>query len=365
MYTEIFCWNVRGFNDTSHRSGFKKWIKKNKNLFGGIIKTHVKLNKVSKFVSQVLPGWSYEDNYDYSELGKIWVVWHPTVRVSIIKKSLQMITCKVLLPSASSYVIISVVYASNFEAVRKELWNEICEVSSYCGDRGSPWMVLGDFNQILDPQEHSTSISLNVNSSIRDFRDCLANSDLADLNYRGNLFTWWNKNVASPVAKKLDRILVNDDWISMFPSSFASFGAPDFSDHASAGVIMNLCGVRQKRSFKFYNFLLQNQDFLPLICLNWFSFNVVGSSMLRLSRKLKLLKKCIRSFSRDNYSNLEKRVSEAHKILLDAQTTLLADPTHTNAAAEHEAQNKWLILSKAEESFFTAKVSSAVARAWR
>lgn len=89
-----------------------------------------------------------------------------------------------------------------------------------------------------------------------------------------------------------------------------------------------------------------------MICYNWFSFNVVGSAMFRLSRKLKLLKKEIRAFSRMNYSGIEMRVKEAHEVLISQQAETLADPTPVNAALELEAQRKWLLLVKAEEKFY-------------
>lgn len=47
-----------------------------------------------------------------------------------------------------------------------------------------------------------------------EFRKCLLESDLADLTFKGNSFTWWNKRKNDLVAKKLDRALINDLWSS-------------------------------------------------------------------------------------------------------------------------------------------------------
>lgn len=60
--------------------------------------------------------------------------------------------------------------------------------------------------------------------------------------------------------------------------------------------------------------------------------------MLRLSKKLKALKKPIRDFRKDNFSNLEKRVVEAHEIVLLCQNNTLAMPNFLNAARESEAE---------------------------
>ncbi|KAG7551508.1 Reverse transcriptase domain [Arabidopsis thaliana x Arabidopsis arenosa] len=319
--------------------------------------TRMSFKTYRKFVNDLLPGWLFDDNYGFSVLGKIWILWHPSVKVVVLFKSLQMVTCQVLLPDAQEWIIVSIIYASNEEGPRQGLWTEIVNLASSQILVGKGWIVLGDFNQTLHPSEHSMPPTLNVNRRTREFRDCLLTADLVDLTFRGNTYTWWNKSKSRPVAKKLDRVLVNSFWSVSHPNSYALFGDPDFSDHASCGVILDSSSQKEKRPFKFYNFLLQNQDFLPLVAEHWFSFNVIGSSMLRVSLKLKLLKNIIRSFSRDNYSDLEKRVSEAHDLLLHLQNRTLASPTTENAVEELEAERKWHILLKAEESFFRQRSS--------
>lgn len=261
---------------------------------------------MQKFVNGLLPGWYFDDNYGFSELGKIWVLWHPSVKVVILNKSLHAITCEVQLPSMQQSVIISIVYASNDRDERMELWNELVSIASSSLVMTKPWLVLGDFNQTLDPAEHSKPTSLNVDLRTRQFRDCLLDSELADLTFRGSTFTWWNKSKTNHVAKKLDRVLVNSAWLDCFPTSFAYFGEPDFSDHASCGVSLQLESQESKKPFKFFNYILQNQNFLLFVGELWFTFNVTGSEMLRVSKKLKLFKPEIKSFCRDNYSNLEK-----------------------------------------------------------
>lgn len=352
MCRDIFCWNVRGFNKQAHRSGFKKWYYSNKPIFGSLIETHVKRPKIAKFVNALLPGWFYEDNYNFSELGKIWILWHPSVKVVIVSKSLQMITCEVQFPDNPVGFIVSFVYASNEQAVRSVLWSEIVTLASSPTVLGKAWVVLGDFNQILLASDHSSRTDQNMDSAMRAFGNTLSDSSLFDLNFRGCSFTWWNKRIGNPVAKKIDRILINDEWQALFPLSTGFFGAPEFSDHSPSTITLNSAQPRRKKPFKFYNFLLKNHDFLSLVCNSWFSLNVVGSEMFRVSSKLKELKKDIMSFSKLNYSDLEKRVQEALVVLTDAQLSMLSNPSVANAAVESEANRKWEILAKAEESFF-------------
>lgn len=351
MSIDIFCWNVRGFNKSSHRRGFRDWLKSNNPLLGSLIETHVSQPKQKKFLNAILPGWRFDNNYEFSVLGKIWIMWHPSVKVTVLSKSLQMMTCEVLLPDSHSSIILSFIYASNEDSSRRILWEEMVTLSSDQRLAGKPWSALGDFNQVLNPSDHSSPLTQNVDLSTRLFRDCLLDTDLSDLNYRGCSFTWWNKRSAAPIAKKIDRILVNDIWQQAFPRSFGFFGEPDFSDHSSCSIAIDPPSFRQRKAFKFQNFLLQNPNFVPLVESHWFSFNFVGSAMFRLSKKLKALKNVTREFSKDNYSNLEKRVKEARAVVIDLQRQLLTSPSTSLAELERLANNKWHTLLQAEESF--------------
>lgn len=150
---------------------------------------------------------------------------------------------------------------------------------------------------------------------------------------------------------KLDIVLVNENWLQLFPASLGFFGEPEFSDHACSCITLNPAVQRQRKAFRFQNFLLQNPNFVPLVAHLWFSFNLVGSTMFRLSKKLKLLKNFIREFSKDNFSNLEKRVKEAHLVVIGLQQQLLTNPDSHLAQLERTANEKWQTLLLAEESF--------------
>lgn len=235
---------------------------------------------------------------------------------------------------------------------RSTLWSEISALATSNDMDSKPWMILGDFNQIRDPAEHSLPPTLNMDKRIRDFNQCLSDTKLDDLNFRGTTFTWWNKRKLTPLAKKLDRCLVNDEWYSAFPSSVALFGSPSFSDHAVISVLLEPGRTRSKKPFRFYNYLLQNPDFLVIICTSWFAFNVTGSAMYRVTQKLKLLKNVIREFSKQNYSGIEKKTALAHEKLLLAQEVTLSNPSTLNASAEISALQDWEELSAAETAFY-------------
>ncbi|XP_048620249.1 uncharacterized protein LOC125590643 [Brassica napus] len=209
---------------------------------------------------------------------------------------------------------------------------------------------LGDFNQVLFADEHSSADRFSSPLGMREFGQCVTSVELTDLACIGNSFTWSNKQGITLVSKKLDRIMVNDEWLTMFPNALGVFGDPGISDHSPCCVFLDTTSSKPKKPFKFFSMLNQNPDFPILIRECWRALPFEGSKMLMVSRKLKAIKSVIRSFSRDNYSLLEKRVVEAFDELLACQLRTLNNPTPEAALSEKEAHHKWSILARAEDS---------------
>lgn len=68
---DFFSWNVRGINNSVKQRSFRKWIRNYNPFFGCLVETHVQqLNAVST-INNILPGWVSEENYEFSDLGKL------------------------------------------------------------------------------------------------------------------------------------------------------------------------------------------------------------------------------------------------------------------------------------------------------
>lgn len=348
---DCFCWNIRGFNNSVKRRWFRKWLKLHQPLFGSLSETHVCPEKAQYIINRVFPGWSFDCNYEFSDLGKIWIVWHPSVSVKVISKSLQSINCLIKLPYVQMEFAVSFVYGLTCKKLRRELWSELLFLAVSPEISCHPWAVLGDFNQILYASEHSNADHFSSSRGMRDFSSCITSSGLSDLPFCGASFTWSNKHEVGVVAKKLDRILVNDQWLDSFPNSLGVFGEPGISDHSPCCIFLDSMKPKIKQPFKFLAFLNLNPEFAILIESCWNALEFAGSKMLKVSKKLKEMKSFIRHFSKENYSGIERRVAEAYAHLLSCQQSLLQAPSPLTVLAEKEAHAKWSTLAKAEDSF--------------
>lgn len=93
--------------------------------FGGLLETHVMEAKAERIASSIFKDWSLITNYEFNRLGRIWVVWSAHVRLSILFKNGQMITCSIKLEDQDEEFFCSFIYASNFVEERRELWSDI------------------------------------------------------------------------------------------------------------------------------------------------------------------------------------------------------------------------------------------------
>ncbi|KAE8684022.1 Rhodanese-like domain-containing protein 11 [Hibiscus syriacus] len=106
------------------------------------------------------------------------------------------------------------------------------QVSRYLQDIRSyghlSWILGGDYNIILHPNESSEHDLLGpiISPEMKGFKECTQDLALQDHPFFGPLFTWSNKQQASFLARKLDRVLINTTWVKKFPNSFVEFLVP-------------------------------------------------------------------------------------------------------------------------------------------
>ncbi|GJY89293.1 RNA-directed DNA polymerase, eukaryota, reverse transcriptase zinc-binding domain protein [Tanacetum coccineum] len=185
------------------------------------------------------------------------------------------------------------------------------------GDKGSVRIIkesLDDFSKVLGlvPNLNKSTIFFgNVNirdqrsilsivpfkncSDMKDFIDCVDNIEVEDVCWTGLHFTWIKlpSNPNTGILKKLDRVMANEDFFSKFNHAYVVFHPFMVSDHSPIVLIMPNEIVKNKRPFKFANYVANKSDFLPTIENVW-NEEVHGHQMFQLAKKLKSLKKHIR-----------------------------------------------------------------------
>ncbi|GJY15597.1 putative nucleotidyltransferase, ribonuclease H [Tanacetum coccineum] len=200
------------------------------------------------------------------------------------------------------------VYAANGGSERRELWLDINRHKAITN--GHPWAISGDFNVILYPNEHSAGSSY-VTADMMEFKECINQVEVKSGDYNG-------------ILKKLDRFIVNEDFMSKYPQAHAIFMPYLISDHIPALLIIPNGMRSKKKSFKFANYITDKEEICPIVNDKW-KADMGEMCMYNLVKKLKSLKHPLNNLNWSN-GNLIEKVKALKEELKCVQTAIDVDP---------------------------------------
>lgn len=172
--------------------------------------------------------------------------------------------------------------------------------------QNSPWLIMGDFNQVLSISEayylSPTSVSLQ---GMEDMQNCLSLSGLFDLSYIRCFYTRTNKSESNPKSRKLDRALVIEALQDQFPDSNAFFDVPGSSDNSPCLVSLTNATVRKKSRFHFFLFYTTHPDYSRLMQQAWLNLISLAGPMFFFYQRLRAAKFYCKSLNQSTFSNIQ------------------------------------------------------------
>ena len=329
MHYDLCTYNIRGLNNK--KSFVKDFIDLHHLSFIVLLETHVletSANSISNFIGPKL-AWIF--NYSQHYHGRIWIGFDPQIwKVVSIACSAQVHSCSITHIGTGSEFFASFVYGFNTTLERRALWTDLLGFSSSLSSPAN-WCVMGDINVCKSPSE--TSNGVHWNSGMIDFNDFLSSGGLDDLRISGNLFTWWDCCIASPVFKRLDRCLVNDGWMHNFSMSQAFVLPKGLSDHCPIAVNLGFSSEKVAKPFQFFNHLIQHADFLKSVNEAW-SCEITGDPWyILLTCKLRKVKAAMRLLNRHS-GNVHHTFLETRDALASFQNSLPSIPSFDQLSQE-------------------------------
>ncbi|XP_043694346.1 uncharacterized protein LOC122645065 [Telopea speciosissima] len=316
-------WNTRGINDPGKRHAVLDWASVNNLVLFGLIETRVKESNFLNCSRMFANRWCCIHNYASASSGRIWVMWDEEyVSILPLLTTSQLVHVQVTVKSTHQVFGASFVYGANFASERVDLWNSMTQVRSMTSQ---PWVVLGDFNSLCYSNEKEGGRPLTL-QMLQPLLDCLLRNDLTDLTWSGCHMTWSNRGCGDVcIASKIDRVLVDGNWMDVFPRSFVVFQNPGVSDHSPMVVTSDVPFRRRGKQFYFYNHWVDHVDFFPLVQDVWSQPN--GSSPLfSFLIKLKALWSRLKHWSRGAFHGLDDQVHGLNCEIDSLQSQISANP---------------------------------------
>ncbi|KAL2929297.1 LINE-1 retrotransposable element ORF2 protein, partial [Bienertia sinuspersici] len=239
------------------------------------------------------------------------------------------------------------IYAFNGAQDRKTLWESLREIKMQIQ---GPWIIIGDFNCPLTDNDRIGSPIMHA--ELEEFAQCMSDCDLIDLIYSGCRYTWSNNQQDSDrVMSKIDRCLINSEWMDMAPNSMVHYPAVNCSDHSPGVISLDQVASTGNKPFMFYDMWCKHENFTEKVKEAWI-FQGKGTPMYVVVQKQKRVKQSMKILNKLCYSQIEERYHEAQKQLLKVKVDIQTDPSDCHLIQkEKEAVNQFKSMKEAYEKF--------------
>ncbi|CAM8971158.1 unnamed protein product [Rhodiola kirilowii] len=234
--------------------------------------------------------------------GGLAVLWADDVNLSICNFSRWHVDMVV---TDNSPFRLTLFYGDPATTKRKFSWDLLRRLR---GLMNLPWVVLGDFNEVLSNEEIK-GLKLRHNWQMNNFREALGDCGLSDLGFRGFPFTFSNRRVGEKEFRaRLDRVTADVDWRRKFDRAVVSHVHLHASDHQL--LVLDTQGWLFKKKGKLFRFeamWLDHPAMEGLMNDFWGSNNNVQSSWCS---KLKNCENKLSAWNRSTFGNVQRRIKE-------------------------------------------------------
>ncbi|CAH1421055.1 unnamed protein product [Lactuca virosa] len=261
-------WNVRGLCNSSTQKEVVSMLDRNGVSLCALLETRMHISRINKVCKGIKGNWQCYSNASLCNRGtRIAIGWDPGAwDVFVINSFDQVVHCRVHSKNSNHTFFMSFVYADNDYRDRRKLWDYLWIHHSLVKDE--PWLIAGDFNQVLKPSESTRSSSFD--SFMTDFQRCIDDTNLGDINATGLYYTWNQKpRGIGGLLRKLDRTMGNTNILSMFPKLHVMYKPYGISDHSPALISFPIGKPKKYYDFKFVNNFTNHPQFHDTVQSIW------------------------------------------------------------------------------------------------
>ncbi|GLT94950.1 hypothetical protein SLE2022_126590 [Rubroshorea leprosula] len=217
----LFCWNCRGLgNPRAVRSLIELVRIKQPTV---VFLSETLLDK--RGMERIRRRLGFKHCFVVDKVGRsrgLALLWHGDTKLSLLSYSTNHIDMEVNGLDAEQWRFTGF-YGYPERNNRRQSWALLRNLAS----RSTlPWLVSGDFNDLLHPHEKSGGAP-QPEWLMQGFREAIDDCELVEIYMLGGFFTWRRGDV----QEKLNRAFASRSWCNLFPSAKARILPPLSSDH--------------------------------------------------------------------------------------------------------------------------------------
>lgn len=268
--------------------------------------------------------------------GGLFLSWKKDIDLQVLSSSHSYIDATIIYKGKSFHT--TFVYGEPDQSKRYQVW---CSLSSLQPVSVIPWLLTGDFNEIVDNSEKCGGPE-RAEGTFCAFRSFLSKNGLFDLKFSGRYLSWRGKRHSHLVLCRLDRSVSNSEWTELFPSSRNQYLKFEGSDHRPLLTFLDTSRKKSAKIFRYDRRLNDNLEIKDLIKEIW-----EKSPHLSVEDRLTLCRRAICTWSKQFHENSQKALEETREQLGSAMSSPSPDEELI-----HGLNLRLLHLYKAEESFW-------------
>ncbi|KAK4734020.1 hypothetical protein R3W88_008281 [Solanum pinnatisectum] len=278
-------WNVRGGNKWYKRKELKNYIKSKHIKLAGLVETRVKTHKASQVIQHIVPGWSFLNNYQDAINGRIvWIIWDSNLLdVIAVRSTTRFIHCQV--------------------------------------------------KNKRDKMECMLFRNPVSFAETKDFNECIQEANLTELPWKGDYYTWSNKQQGNDrIYRRIDKLLGNGEWMSKWGTEYDIISLP----------------------FRFFNIWASHNKFDSIVAKGW-KKGRTGDHMRQVLSNLKSLKPDFRKLNKEDFHHITQKIETCrctfHKeILLNLEKWDLIE----ESVMKQKARVDWIKLGDSNTKYFSS-----------
>lgn len=215
-----------------------------------------------EFIKLKLQSLNYDHYFSIPPVGLsggLSLFWNEDTEITILESSPNLVDTRIVHKGVISFV--SFIYGPPALENRADYWNKLSAIGQ---GRDDPWLLTGDFNDILHNGE-KVGGPVRFEGSFTAFRSFVTQNGLWDLKHTGELLSWRGHRHTHFIRSRLDRSMGNCAWSEAFPMGRCRYLRFEGSDHRPLISYFNANRVKKRGLFRFNRSLTEQEEVTQVV----------------------------------------------------------------------------------------------------